>query len=144
MTRANNTSSPLLVAAMASMNPPINSIMIGSAKQCIMDLYLTVCPNSSAEIFCVRNHKLLSETVSNSNTTINTEVVHAGIASNTHISVAKIKMEISLCSMTVNPSIPNVPIGRNHKIRERVIATVNFMHRVTVRFFANRLAFFKS
>ena len=48
MTRANNTSNPLLVAAIARMNPPINSMMIGSAKQCIIDLYLTVCPNSSA------------------------------------------------------------------------------------------------
>ena len=62
----------------------------------------------------------------------NTEVVHAGTASNTHISVAKIKIEISLCSITVNPSIPNVSIGRSHKIRERVIATVSFIHLATV------------
>ena len=76
----------------------------------------------------MRNHKLLSETVSNSNTTISTEVVHAGTASKTHISVAKIKIEISLCSITVNPSIPNVSIGRSHRIREMVIATVNLIH----------------
>ena len=41
-------------------------------------------------------------------------------------------IEISLCSITVNPSIPNVSIGRSHKIRERVIATVNFIHLATV------------
>ena len=132
ITRANNTSSPLLVAAMARINPPINSMMIGSAKQCRIDLYLTVCPNSSAGVFWVKNHKLLSETVSNNSTTIRTEVVHAGTASNTHMSVAKMKMEISLCSITVNPSIPKVSMGRNHKIRERVIAMVNFIHRATV------------
>ena len=79
----------------------------------------------------MRNHKLLSETVSNSNTTISTEVVHAGTASKTHISVAKIKIEISLCSITVNPSIPNVSIGRSHRIREMVIATVNLIHLAT-------------
>ncbi len=106
--------------------------MIGSAKQCIMDLYLTVCPKSATGIPCVKNHKLLSDTVSSSKTTISTEVVHAGTASNTHISVAKIKIEISLCSITVNPSIPNVSIGRSHKIRERVIATVSFIHLATV------------
>ena len=93
----------------------------------LIDLYLTVCPNSSAGVFWVKNHKLLSETVSNNNTTIRTEVVHAGTASNTHMSVAKMKMEISLCSITVNPSIPKVSMGRNHKIRERVIAMVNFI-----------------
>ena len=132
MTRANNTSSPLLVAAMASIKPPMNNIMIGSAKQCMMDLYLTVCPRSAAGIPCMKSHRLLSDTVSSSKTTISTEVVHAGIASNTHIRVAKIKMEISLCSITVSPSIPNVSIGRSHKIREVTIATVNFMHRAAV------------
>ena len=123
MTRASNTSSPLLVAAMARMNPPINNMMIGSAKQCMMDLYFTVCPSSPAGIPWIKNHRLLSETVNNNRTTISTEVVHAGTASNTHIKVAKTKMEISLCSMTVSPSIPKVSIGRHHNMRERVMAT---------------------
>lgn len=56
--------------------------MIGSAKQCMMDLYFTVWPSSSTGMLCVKIHRLLSETVSNNKTTINTEVVHAGMASN--------------------------------------------------------------
>ena len=37
-TLANWASSPVLVAAMARMNPPMNSMMTGSAKQAIMPL----------------------------------------------------------------------------------------------------------
>ena len=91
--------------------------MIGSAKQCMMDLYFTVWPSSSTGMLCVKIHRLLSETVSNNKTTINTEVVHAGMASNIHMSVAKAKIEISLCSIIVSPRLQNVSTGRNHNTK---------------------------
>ena len=144
MTRASNTSKLLLVAAIASINPPMNSMIMGSAKQCMMDLYFTVCPSSSVGIPCTNSHKLLSETVSRSSTTIKTDVVHAGTASKTHISVAKMKIEISLCSIIVRLLMPNASVGSNHRVRDMVIAITSFIHRATAWLSANRLAFFKS
>ena len=41
---------PMSVYDNIAYGPRTHGIMIGSAKQCIMDLYLTVCPNSSVEI----------------------------------------------------------------------------------------------
>ena len=105
---------------------------MGSAKQCMMDLYFTICPSSSGEKPCVNSHKLLSDTESSSNMTMSTEVVHAGMASSTHIKVANTKIEISRCSMTVSPSIPNASEGRNHNTRATTIATANLIPRATV------------
>jgi len=108
-----------------------------------MDLYFTAFPNSSAGIPCTKNHRLLSETVSNNKTTISTEVVHAGTASNTHINVAKINMEINLCSITVSPSTPKISIGKHHNTRDTTMAIASFTNRDTLLFSAKRLAFFK-
>lgn len=115
--------------------------MIGSAKQCMMDLYFTVWPSSSTGMLCVKIHRLLSETVSNNKTTINTEVVHAGMASNIHMSVAKAKIEISLCSIIVSPATPNVSTGRNHNTRDTMMATASFIPLETILFSASLLAF---
>ena len=87
---------------------------------------------------------MLSETVSNNKTTINTEVVHAGMASNIHMSVAKAKIEISLCSIIVSPATPNVSTGRNHNTRDTMMATASFIPLETILFSASLLAFFNS
>ena len=40
------------------------------------------------------------------------EVAHEGTTSVIHISVARIKMAMMRCWMTVRPSMPNTPAGR--------------------------------
>ena len=92
----------------------------------------------------VKSHRLLSEVVSSRMPTISIEVVQAGTASNTHIRVAKAKMAISRCSMTVSPSTPKKEIGSNHKVRPLMMAMPTLMLRETVRSSARRFAFFKS
>ena len=87
---------------------------MGSAKQCINDVYLTVFPNPSTS---ENNHKQLSDTVSSSRVTTATEVLQEGTASNTHINVANTKMAMTRCCTTVNPSIPHVSTGMAHKQR---------------------------
>ena len=91
------TSRPLFVAAIARMNPPMKSIIIGSAKQWRISLYETCVARSALLSPFSKNQKLLSDVANNRRPTTAIEVVQAGMASKTHIRIAKPKMAITLC-----------------------------------------------
>ena len=81
MTRARTMSSPTLLAAIAKTNPPKKSIMIGSAKDAMRSRKLT----SSPIVSLVRP---LLDTANRRKTIVVTEVAHAGMISNIHMSAA--------------------------------------------------------
>lgn len=85
-------------------------------------------PNVSVGMPSRKNHKLLSDVAKSNNTTTNVEVVHAGIALNTHINVANAKIAITRCSTKVRPSMPKDVVG----IAQRTIIVIDAM-RIFVR-----------
>ena len=91
--RANRTSSPDFVAAMAKMNPPRKSIIIGSANVAISASWSN---NWLLSISDTRNLNALSEVESKSIPIKDTDVAHGDIASVTHIMVANAKIAIIL------------------------------------------------
>ena len=110
---ANLISNPALVAANASMKPPMKSMMTGSAKQAMIFLLDIRVPNSGSSAACSLNRlRLLSLAVNRSTTIMATDVAHDGIPSVIHIMVAKQNTAITRCSITVRLSIPNTLEGR--------------------------------
>ena len=112
---ASSTSSPDFVAAMARMNPPRKSMMTGSAKAAIMSFDLSRVPKVSLSSPLKHASELL-EMVRHIVVMIPREVAHEGTASVSHESVAKTKMAMTRCCITVSPSIPNADVGRFHTI----------------------------
>ena len=136
-TFASLTSSPLFVAAIARMKPPMKSMMMGFAKQAMMALYERTLPNCSSGA-SRKKRKALSLQVNNKMTMIATEVVHDGIASVTHIKVAKQKTAMTRCSTIVNPSIPNTSAGKNHNTMPTTMAIsslISLESTLSLRFF---------
>ena len=112
-TLANWASSPVFVAAMARMKPPMNSMMTGSAKVAITFLYESTAPT------CSGSHiHLIPESEQNSSISpmMATDVAHDDTTSSIHISVAKAKMAMMRCWTTVSPSMPKNSRGAFHKI----------------------------
>ena len=111
-------SSPALVAANASMNPPIKSIITGSAKQAMIFLLDMSVPNIGLLSAFRRNrHRLLSLAVKSRTTIMATDVAHDGIPSVIHMMVAKQNSAMTRCSITVRLSIPKAVDGRFHTTR---------------------------
>ena len=129
---ANNTSNPDLVAAIARIKPPKNSMITGLAKVAIMSLLLNNLPNISFSS-PLKNEILLLETVRHITVIMAKEVAHAGIASVSHVSVANTKMAIIRCCTTVRPSISNTLVGRFH-----TIAVTMMMHTSSISFFISK------
>ena len=107
-TFANCASSPVLVAAIASTKPPMNSIITGSANEAITLLYDSNLPTSSS--FTI-GRKPLSEQNSSISTMMAIDVAHDDTTSRIHISVAKAKMAMTRCWMTVRSLMPNHSAG---------------------------------
>ena len=136
------TSRPLFVAAIARMNPPMKSMMIGSAKQWRMSLYDTCVAMSAVLSPFSKNQKLLSEVAKRSSPTTAMEVVHAGIASKTHMRIANPKIAITLCWITPSPSIPYTEDGRHHNIISTAMAIASLIIREVS--LSSRFCFFHS
>lgn len=72
-----------------------------------------------------KKRKALSDVV-NSNAPMSvTEVAHEEIASVTHMIVAKAKIAITRCWITVSPSMPKAVEGKFHKMAETNTAKAN-------------------
>ncbi len=106
ITLASLTSSPDLVAAIAMMKPPINNMIVGSAKQWRMSVLLTRLVILSPSEPDWKNHKALLDAQNNRRTTTTSEVVHAGTASKSHIRAANTKIARTRCSTGVKPGKP--------------------------------------
>ena len=110
-TFASCASSPVFVAAMARMKPPMNSMMTGSANVAMTDLYDSNVPTSSG----LHIHLMpLSDANSSISPMIATDVAHDDTTSIIHIIVAKAKMAIIRCCTVVSPSMPKADVGRFH------------------------------
>lgn len=107
---ASSTSNPDLVAAMARINPPRNSMITGLANVAMISFELISVPNDSLSLF--KNDRLLSDTVKHIVVMMTNEVAHDGMASVIHSRVASTKMAITRCCTVVSPSIPNDVLGR--------------------------------
>ena len=114
-TRARLTSRPTLVAPMARAKPPMKSIMIGSAKDAMIDLWLITWPNSGFET-SFRGANMLSETVTIIMTIRAMDVVQMGMGSKIHMSAPKTKRAMTRCSTTVRFSMPKAASGMNQII----------------------------
>ena len=88
---------------MANTKPPMKSMMTGSANEAMILLCDRGVPTLSPVIM---NLIPLSEVHSNISTMMPNEVAHDETTSITHISVAKAKMAMIRCWITVRPSIP--------------------------------------
>ena len=118
--RARSTSSPDLVAAMASTKPPRKRMMMGSAKVAISALW------SSSSDLSIPERKIwnaLSDVVSSSKPMSDTDVAQGDMASVTQRIVARAKTAMMRCWMTVSPSMPKQEIGRFHITMVTRIAT---------------------
>ena len=60
------------------------------------------------------------------------DVVQAGTASKTHMRIAKTKIEMVLCSITVSPSMPNAEVGNSQRIRGMMVAIASLIALDTV------------
>ena len=110
-TLANWASSPVFVAAMARMKPPMNNMITGSAKVAIIDLYESKVPTrSSSQIHFMP----LSDVKRSRPPIMATDVAHEGTISKIHIRVAKAKMAMIRCCTMFRPSMPNALLGRFH------------------------------
>ena len=107
---ASSTSRPDLVAAMARMKPPRKSMMTGLAKVAMMSLDLRSSPKASPSP--LKQAMELSDRVRHITDMMASEVAQEGMASNSHERVAKTKMAITRCWITVRPSMPKQVIGR--------------------------------
>ena len=129
---ANNTSKPDLVAAIARIKPPKNSMITGSAKVAIMASLSSSLPKVS-DSSPLKNVILLLDTVRHITVIIDKDVAHAGIASVSHVSVANTKMAMIRCCTIVRPSIPNTLVGKFH-----TTAVTMMMHTSSIIFFFSK------
>ena len=83
---------------MASTKPPMNSMITGSANVAITPLYESSVPTSSSLTI---GRMPLSVVNSNISTMMATDVAHDDTISKIHISVAKAKMAMIRCWITV-------------------------------------------
>ena len=91
---ASSTSSPDFVAAIASIKPPRNRMIIGSANVAIRSLWFSSSLLSMPE----RNKwKALSDVVNSSSPISDTDVAQGDIASVTHNMVARANTAITRC-----------------------------------------------
>ncbi len=102
-TLANCASRPVFVAAIASTKPPINSMITGSANVAITPLYERSFPTSAS--FTIGKMPLSVQNNSIS-TIMATDVAQEETISRIHISVAKAKMAMIRCWMTVRFWMP--------------------------------------
>ena len=70
---------------------------------------------------------MLLEVAKSINTITTTEVPQIGIGSIIHITAAKTKIAITLCSTTVKPSTPNALVGSSHTNNVKIIDAANPM-----------------
>ena len=101
-TLAKTTSSFVFVIPIANTKPPINSMIVGLAKQCMMSAYFTKVPYSSPD----KKLNALFDTVSSIITTTIIDVTHEAKASVSHIRAAKTNKAITRCCTTVSPLSP--------------------------------------
>ena len=128
-TFANWASRPVFVAAIASTKPPMNSMMTGSANVAITPLYESSVPTSSSLTI---GRMPLSVVNSNISTMIATDVAHDDTTSNIHISVAKAKMAMMRCWMTVRPWMPNHSLGMFHNNKVTISTVAILTNRFSV------------
>ena len=120
-TFANCESSPVFVAAMASTKPPMNSMMTGSANVAITPLYDNSGPTLSSTTIGAIPLSVQNKSIS---TMIDTDVAHDDTTDMIHISVAKAKMAMMRCWMTVSPSMPNHSVGAFHNSSVTIATTM--------------------
>ena len=119
-TFASCASSPVLVAAMARINPPMNSMMTGSAKVAMTLLYDNKAPTCSGSHIHLTPESEQNSSISPMMATL---VAHDDTTSRIHISVAKAKIAMMRCCTMVSPSMPNMSVGAFHN-NKVMIATM--------------------
>ena len=128
-TLASWASRPVLVAAIASTKPPINSMITGSANVAITPLYERSLPTSSSLTIGRMPLSVQKRSIS---TMMATDVAHEDTISRIHISVAKAKMAMIRCWITVRFWMPYHSAGMFQSTRVTSATSAILMARLVL------------